>query len=283
MTLGAWIDAERTWGAEVGGFFLPSESKSLTFASDTSGSPALARPIVFGGESVQLPVSVPNLISGSLTTRASLALSGVDADLVWNACRGPCWSVDLLAGYRHLDLHESLSAVQSSQVLALVDVPTFGFLPAGTSLLAFDQAATSNHFDGGRIGARGEFDCGPCYLRLSGDAGLGANSQTIRTAGATHVIVGGTADVVALPGGVSVGANELGHFARTRTAFAGGLGVEAGFILTTNVRLFAAYSLLYWNQVVRPADQFGTDGAAPPFRTADFWAQGVSGGVEVRW
>ncbi len=71
------------------------------------------------------------------------------------------------------------------------------------------------------------------------------------------------------------------------------------------VRVFAGYEVLFWNDVVRPGNQinrtinsnansnflFGlqTDvkaqgtRPAPLFNTSDFWAQGVSFGLEFRY
>jgi hypothetical protein len=283
LALGTWFDAERTWGVEAAGFFLQPQSKTVGVQSDGTGNPSLSRPVVVRDEPLLVPVSVPNFLAGALTSRTSVQLSGFEADFVWGAFRGSGCRVELLAGYRHLDLHESIGVVQASQAIAAVNSAAFGPLLAGDSLLVSDQVGTSNHFDGGQVGARAEIDCGPCYGRLSGEAGLGANSQVIRAAGTTHLLLAGTADILPLPGGVSVGATETGRFARTRASFAGGLRAEAGCMVTSHFRLFAAYSLLYWGAVVRPGDQLGDTGPVPPFRTSDFWAQGVSGGVEVRW
>ena len=71
-----------------------------------------------------------------------------------------------------------------------------------------------------------------------------------------------------------------------------------GYQVTEGIRAFVAYSALYWTNVTRAGDQIdmvvnatqippGTlNGAARPGVTGtktDFWAQGVSFGVEIRY
>ena len=72
------------------------------------------------------------------------------------------------------------------------------------------------------------------------------------------------------------------------------------FKVTERLRLTAGYTFVYWSQVVRPGDQIDLDlnpnlfpPEAMPFsgplrprftwRESDFWAQGVSAGVDYRW
>jgi hypothetical protein len=80
------------------------------------------------------------------------------------------------------------------------------------------------------------------------------------------------------------------------------LGVILGYDVTHLVRLTVGYSFLYWSDVARPGDQvnrivnpalvptstvFGTTGGlpqpAPSFNRTDFWAQGLSFGIELRY
>jgi hypothetical protein len=83
------------------------------------------------------------------------------------------------------------------------------------------------------------------------------------------------------------------------------LGMNVGYQLSSNVRIVAGYSLLYWSNVVRPGDQVdltvnttqvqrSTGSTAtltgPPrpaynaaFRETGLWAHGGSLGLELRW
>jgi hypothetical protein len=52
------------------------------------------------------------------------------------------------------------------------------------------------------------------------------------------------------------------------------------------VTLFAAYDFLYLSEVVRPGDQIDHNlvpSPLPIFNRTDFWAQGVSFGLEVKF
>jgi hypothetical protein len=77
------------------------------------------------------------------------------------------------------------------------------------------------------------------------------------------------------------------------------LGLNIGYQLTNHIRAFVGYNFLYWSSVVRPGDQIdprvNTNLIPPPISTAgpavpafafhgsDFWAQGITLGVEFRW
>jgi hypothetical protein len=65
------------------------------------------------------------------------------------------------------------------------------------------------------------------------------------------------------------------------------LGVKVGFQLNDYIRITAGYNFLYWSNVARPGEQVNRMvlGANPPFtfRTTDFWVQGITAGVEIRY
>jgi hypothetical protein len=81
------------------------------------------------------------------------------------------------------------------------------------------------------------------------------------------------------------------------------LGLKLGYQITPNIKFTVGYSFLYWSEVVRPGDQInpfvnsnflaprssfpgGVPGPqAPTFvgKTTDFWAQGVSLGLEFKY
>jgi hypothetical protein len=80
------------------------------------------------------------------------------------------------------------------------------------------------------------------------------------------------------------------------------VGINVGYQLTEHLRAFVGYSFLYWTHVARPGDQIdravnptqlplsttapqltGPARPAPVLRDTDFWAQGISFGVEFRY
>jgi hypothetical protein len=72
-------------------------------------------------------------------------------------------------------------------------------------------------------------------------------------------------------------------------------------LITQHCRAFVGYDFLYWNQVVRPGNQVdrninlsqsavfgsgtlsGPATPAPLFGRSDFWAQGITFGLELRF
>jgi len=67
--------------------------------------------------------------------------------------------------------------------------------------------------------------------------------------------------------------------------------IQAGHDVTRNIRTSVGYDALYMNQVVRPGNQIdpwlgtvnGVDFPQPQFNKTDFWAHGVSFGLELRY
>jgi hypothetical protein len=76
-------------------------------------------------------------------------------------------------------------------------------------------------------------------------------------------------------------------------------GVNIGYSVTDWMRLTVGYNFLYWSNVSRPGSQvdtnvnlnnvFGSGQASPPLvprylnNTSDFWAQGLTLGLEFRY
>jgi hypothetical protein len=91
---------------------------------------------------------------------------------------------------------------------------------------------------------------------------------------------------------------NIGHFTQTRFAVVPQFGINVGYKINDNWRVFVGYDFLYWSKVARPGDQIdrvvnttqvagGTlVGEARPrflFQDTHYWAQGFSGGLEFRY
>jgi hypothetical protein len=105
------------------------------------------------------------------------------------------------------------------------------------------------------------------------------------------------------PGGLYSQPSNLGRITHDQFGVIPELQAKINYQIFPNTYLFAAYNFLYWNQVVRPGNQInpnlnlsqsavfgGTGGVlagpsqpAPSFSRSDFWAQGVSIGIEFRY
>jgi hypothetical protein len=296
------------WAVEAGGFFLGQET---TRFDASSPSPAvIARPFLANSpagmaenaELVASPGSNPGDVfssSGSIHIDAPTQFWGVEANLRRTLCCGCNYCLDLLAGYRYLNLSEGLHITED--LINLRAVPIAG-LGAGDHIVVTDRFDTRNQFNGGQLGAVGEYRYGKLLLGGSFKLALGNMHEVIDIHGATHI-------TPATPGvapqnfgsGLLALSSNSGTFTRDRFAVVPEVGLRVGYQVTDHLRAFVAYNFLYVSNVVRPGDQIDRvlntnlippfSSAAPagpvhpvvPFKTTDFWAQGVSFGLEWRY
>ncbi|HEX4608715.1 MAG TPA: BBP7 family outer membrane beta-barrel protein, partial [Urbifossiella sp.] len=58
--------------------------------------------------------------------------------------------------------------------------------------------------------------------------------------------------------------------------------MKFGWQVVDHINLTAGYSFMYWSRVRRAQDQYDLS-PTPTDRTTDFWAQGVTLGLELRF
>jgi hypothetical protein len=298
FTFGLWLDDEQQTGVEANYFFLGERSAGAQAGGSlTSGYPVVARPffdVLAGREDASL-VAYPGLISGAASVSASTFLQGAEANLTGKGWCGECWRLDVLAGFRYLQLIEDLGIREDTQVSPTS--PAF----AGSLIHVADQFTARNAFYGGQLGARFQVRRGGWNLELLGKVGLGDSHQSVDIHGLTVLAAPGQPAVTA-PGGLLALASNSGHFTRDAFAVVPEAGVNLGYQLNKYVRVFAGYTFLYYSDVARPGDQIDrgvnvnqvpasrTFGGPPvPARPAfalhstDYWAQGVNFGLEFRY
>jgi hypothetical protein len=179
------------------------------------------------------------------TLTATTGLQGAEATGVIGLTGSDHYGVEMLFGFRYLALKDFLGLT-------------------GAAINPLDQFDTHNHYYAGQVGIRAE----SCYhgwlLGMVGKLALGANEETLDTAGASP-----------------------GHFAHSQFAVVPEFGIQLGYQLSRHARLVAGYTLVYWSEVVRSGDQIvgvtGPTAAAFSFHQTDFWAQGGNFGLEFRY
>jgi hypothetical protein len=302
---GLWLDDHAVFGVEASGFFLARSSVRASFSSGIDGSPRLDIPIFNAGTGQEdlLEISTPGETTGRVDIASSTRLWGVEGNVYVNLYRDNCFSFDLLAGFRYLDLREVLTIDTSAAALGLAQVAFGGdfFGPPG-AVTTSDQFGTRNHFYGGQLGARAEWTYGRLCCNLLGKVALGDTHQVSEVAGSSSLVVGGV-PAATLPGGIFALPTNIGRFSGNDFAVVPEVSVKLGWRLTGNLGVFAGYNFLYWSRVVRPGNQidravndtliptsnvFGAaegDLSRPArlFNTSGFWAHGVSFGVELRF
>jgi Putative beta barrel porin-7 (BBP7) len=308
VTLGGWLGDGERFGVEANYFFLGRDARNLFFQSNAVGEPVMSVPYFqVGGATQSNPiftptqigetatqVSAPGLFAGIASVDVMTRLMGAELNGVtrlWDRCG---WRLDLLSGFRFLDLWEKLH----------FDTSSAGLNPPSV-FLSHDEFNTINQFYGGQAGARVGYDVGPVTMTLSGKIALGTMQETVNIKGslATNDL-NNFGPVQNFPGGYFALPTNIGHHYKSEFAVVPEVGLGLGYWLTSWARVTAGYSFLYVSRVARPGDQIdraintlqapGISGNPPaplvgPARPAfffnqdDFWAHGLSVGLELKY
>jgi hypothetical protein len=318
FSLGYRLDDGHGWGIDVRGFFLPRQSRTIAYSSDSSGNPVLAFRFLdppVGGVSNEdsFVAAAPGIVSagppqigpytGSVGLATSTKLWGTEVNVVSKACQCDCVRWQLLAGFRYLDLDESLDlfferqAIPGSGAMVFFQGNQFSD-PSAVS--AADSFRTRNQFYGGQVGATGEMNFGRFFVTFGGKLAVGDLHETLNIMGTSTLIQPGVPNVTA-PGGLFAAASNIGHYSRDEFAVMPELELSVGLQINENLRVYLGYNLLYLNRVARPGSQFdqivdvagtvidpGFTGAAtiyprPIFGETSFWAQGLDFGVQLSY
>jgi hypothetical protein len=285
--LGWWLDDEQTCALDAGAFFLERDSTYFRTVSD--GSVLLARPYVdalTGSQAAEVFAgpTATGLRSGGFNGYSRIELFGQELNLVANLWSSPSARLDLLGGFRSLQMRDRLDLTATSQLLP--DKSTIYGLT--------DHFRVHNVYYGGQLGLRASQEWGRWFADLRALAGLGANVTTGRAFGdrITHTPL--SRDVQ--PFGLSVLPSNAGRFHRTLLDGVYEANANVGYRFGDRLRILAGYTFLLWDRPLR-ADQvdptvnlnqingLGGGPARPaiPFRTDLFWAQGFNVGIEFSW
>jgi hypothetical protein len=292
ITLGGWLNDDRTIGIEGSGFLLESASARY-FTGGATGSPPIFVPFFnpdvtsFGGIGERaFPFGAIGSTSGTVTATNRTRLWGSEINGLFNLANEDSFTLTLLGGFRYLDLEESLG------IDLLGNFPP----PPPLFLLTHDRFGTRNQFYGGQAGARGEMRMGNFFVSLTGKVALGDMVE--------HVTATGVAiqPPVTVRGGFFVQNSNFGRRGSDEFAVIPQVSGQVGMDVTENIRVHIGYDFLYISDVVRPGDQFDrrvnfSQQAAPvgagaligpalpasQFNHSDFWAHGINFGVTLRF
>jgi len=289
---------------EAGGFFLGSQSQTLTARSDPTGNLFLFRPfynVDTGNLNAGSSASLPGALAGAVQVATQAQLWGTNANLAAQLVCDQGVRLDALVGVRYLNLQEQLQIREASTDLA--GIGNFGgpSTAPGDHFYIVDSFRTLNQFYGGQLGLRGQTQLGALVLSANARVSLGDTQQIITTTGNSTLVPGTGGIGTTLPGGILALPSNSGTFTHNRFTVVPEVGVQLGYSLTSRVRLSVGYDFLYWSSVVRPGNQiplvvsaaqlptspsFGTPSVAVPgplSHTSDFWAQGLSFGLTFQY
>jgi hypothetical protein len=310
-TVGGLLGGDGGLGIEGSGFILPRQSKTLRYASDANGNPVLAFRYQDppGGERFEdaFQASIPAPFNftfpptaGSLAIVSNTRLWGSEVNAV-AGLGGSGLRLQALGGFRYLDLSESVSLQLQSTA---IDGGFVSFLGnqfgAGNSIASNDFFRTRNQFYGGQFGARGEFGSGGLVIAVTSKLALGNMHEVVEVRG-NSTLVTDTGVVTTVPSGQFAGPSNIGRRTHDDFAVVPEFEIKVGYQVTSCLRATIGYDFLYVSRVVRPGSQIdlvvddtanpvnggfvaGTTGTAfprPLFNRTDFWAQGLTFGIEL--
>jgi hypothetical protein len=312
FNLGLWLLDEHTLGVEGNFFFL---SRRVDDGAFNSGQfPVLTLPFTLAstgqqsGQILALPgVPIPRDGTSATVATGSVAVNS-DSEM-WGAevnVRTSLWHdgrsyLDLLGGFRVTDLDETLT-INAVTTAGAGITRVFPAAVPGTTFRMADRFATRDQFFGGQLGVAGEFFlCDRLSVGGFAKLGLGATYETVVVQGSTLRIRGTTGTNLA--GDVLVQPSNSGRFHRDPFSFLPEGALNVGYTITPHLRVSVGYDVLYWSRVTRPGDQIDTviDASkapsltglgfaaspiarpVPQLKESDFWAQGITAGLEFRW
>jgi hypothetical protein len=212
---------------------------------------------------------------------------------------GPCSRLDLLVGFRYLDLDERLDLAEA---FARTPDSNPGVGVPAVSGVVTDQFHTQNRFYGGQVGFDWEARFGRWFTDVKGKLAIGAMHSSVTIAGAQQVTFADGSRQT-FPGGLLALPGNIGTFSDTKFALVPEATVALGYHVTPRLRATVGYNLLYVSHVLRPGDQidpgldvtripnFPVPGAtplpvvrpAPTLRGSDYWVQGITLGLQYTW
>lgn len=251
FTLGRWLDPCECAGFEASYFFLGQGGTN--YSVDGFDQSILARPVTSLGVPAAMLVAYPGLLNGSIDIGTSSEMQGFEALLRVRWCGNQCSNMSFVAGYRYLNLDESLQINQSSRFTVAQ-----GSIVAGTELRLFDQFATENQFHGAQIGFA--YTVNRCYWTFEGQMkfAVGNSHSEVTIDGGTQTTVpgGGSANFV---GGLLAQQTNIGRYTSDELAFVPELTLTMRYELGCNLQLLLGYNLIYWTNAARPGDQIDTN------------------------
>jgi hypothetical protein len=292
---GYWFD-DHCCGIQADFFML--ESKASDFSAASNGSPILSRPFTdaISGAQASQRIAFPGDTTGSVHASAgTTGLLGTSILLRENVHCTDCFRLDVLGGYRYLHFADRMTV---NEDLTNVNPTNPNFIPLGANIAVTDRFATSNDLHALDLGLVGTWRRGALALDVRGRLAVGYDRQIVDIDGSTIVTVTGAPTAVNRGGLLALSSN-IGHHVLQDVSVVPQLDVKLAYQITPSLTASIGYTFLYWNNVVRAADQIDTTVNATlippviaasgparpalPFAQNNLWAQGINFGLELRY
>jgi hypothetical protein len=275
--LGGWTEGCRHLGIEASFFILPKKSHRQSVAtSGESGALNLAVPIddvtgLWGrggvpGETVFIlpgPIDGPGF-RGRFSLKTSSMLLGAEVNTLYNLISSCNFKIDVLGGFRWLQLQESLHF--TGKTVALPNGSESGFYNFK------DSFKTYNNFFGAQMGLKGLWSQDCWLFKGFAKAALGCMNENVKIEGKSQTSNGNlfymtrnTGNQI-LRGGIFAEPTNRGSHHRDQFAVVLETGASLSYLLTDSFEIGINYNFLWVNQLSRPGKQM--DRKINPTQTA---------------
>jgi hypothetical protein len=287
-SVGFWFPNQSAWGFDVTGMFL--SQRQTNFNATSSGALFLGQPYFEVGPppaptgTEQAGIVAGGGAPGSISINAETRAWGFDPEIRRKLVEGSTFWLDGLVGYRYFRLQDDITMSSSSNF-------------AGTSFFTQDHFGTRNEFNGFQLGIDGEWKFRPRWsIGTTIKVAVGDLYEQVHVSGTTTTSMGG--QVQQFGNGFYAQPTNSGNFSKHQFSVLPEFGARLNFDVTDHLRIYAGYSGIFLNNVVRAGDQIDRNingnqligaplvGVPAPtvlFKRADFWAQGVSAGLEYHY
>jgi hypothetical protein len=277
VSVGMWLNYDRSVGIEGSAFATENAIKRFSIGSDSTGNPPLFVPFFNNALQAEDALTLADPLAGATgraTVTSTFEFRGAELNGILSLCRSECLEVDLLAGARYLRLAESLNVGTESTST-----------PLDTTTSTFDGFGTRNEFYGGQLGGRVSLRSDRLSWDTTAKVAVGPTYQTLDVTGSTNAVQASTGiPLGTTSGGAFTAASNIRHQTHNQISAVPQIQTKFGLDVSSNLTVFAAYDFLYWTEVIRPGDQMDHAlSPAPLFRRSDFWAQGVTFGMEIKF
>jgi hypothetical protein len=284
---GGWFNADHTLGLDGSFFDLGRQSAGFSvFDRSGTGSLVINEPVAGAPFSTQ--VSATGVATGGVTVGATSRFGGGDIDLLYNLHRGGGWTINLLGGYRYLELDESLTIGADSELFTTTTYTdnagnVLATAPPGSTVTVLDRFRTRNEFNSGQLGAEFQYLWGCLAVGGAVKVALGGTHEVITIDGATTVYPINGAPVP-LAGG-NYATLQIGRYAVDRFAVAPEIQLNVGYQFLPWLRGEVGYTFLYLSSVARPGNQIdntfdGVTHPTVPLASSPYWGQGINVGLQ---
>ena len=293
LKVGSWFTPEQISGLELS--FFGIDGSDISFDANSEIYPVLGRPFVDAnsGNQESLLVAYPGLLEGSASVRVDFELSGAEVLFRRAVYWKPTIRVDVLAGYRHGWLRDSLQMNDTSFSLDAAS----GY-PIDAIVERADRFRVVNDFHGGQLGLSSRWWRNCWSLSALAKVALGGVRSRYRIAGDTAIseLANGNYVTTTYEGGLLALPTNIGTEEFHDTAVMTEINLNLEYQIRHDMRIAIGYTFLGWSDVMRMESVLQTEinptqippgmlsgdplPAAPSLKQISFWAQGLNASFE---